>query len=981
MSTTKAHIAFACRDRFPPTLFIVLFALFCLGALSAKAEDQVVKIGVYENAPKIFTSESGSPAGIFIDIIEHIATQEGWELQYVSGTWGEGLDRLAKGEIDLMPDVAYNTARERLYAFHKTPVLSSWYQVYARKESKIRSLLDLNQKRILVLDRSVQQEAFIRLSQGFGLTCSLVSVPDYKTMFETVGRGDADAAITNRFYGVMHANKHGLENTAVLFEPSDLFYAASRDDTQGRAGQLLEIIDRHIEELKNNHQSIYYSSIKRWTSEEVRLKIPFILQVIAIGGAGLLLMSLGVSALLRHQVNVRTRELLQENAERQAAQQRFMDIIEFLADPTFVIDQDKKIIAWNRACEIMTGVKKEVLLGQNKYAYAESFVGERRPILIDLLDESIPEVEANYRYISRKHDKLYAESFIPHLRNGHGAYLLGVASPLYDQNGKRCGAIETIRDITEQKLVEEALRISEREYRELVMLANSIIMRWSPQGRITFLNEFGQRFFGYGLLEITGKHLVGTIVPAREGNGRDMHTLINEISYDPQKFERNINENILRNGKRVWIDWTNKVVLDEHGEIKEILSIGSDITDRKLAEEQVQRLHNDLQLHADTLEEQVAVRTAELAAINDEQRTIFESAGTGIVLLRDRVIMRCNRKMEEISGYSANELVGQSTRIWYPDEESYITGGKTGLSQLAKGETFRQEQQMVHKDGSLYWVRLSLRSFDRNNPFNGVVGIVEDITEERQAAEKLRKAMEDAQAADRIKSAFLATMSHELRTPLNSIIGFTGIMLQGLTGPLNHEQQKQMAMVQNSSRHLLSLINDVLDISKIEAGQLVLSSTSFDLRSSVDKIIGLVTPLAEKKDIELRIDLPDIPVTITTDERRLEQVFLNLMNNAIKFTEIGHVGVTLRSEKDYLLLTFTDTGIGIQQQDLANLFQPFRQIDSGLARKREGTGLGLSICKKILDLMDGSIEVHSQWGQGSTFIVRIPRQQEKVQHE
>jgi signal transduction histidine kinase len=150
-----------------------------------------------------------------------------------------------------------------------------------------------------------------------------------------------------------------------------------------------------------------------------------------------------------------------------------------------------------------------------------------------------------------------------------------------------------------------------------------------------------------------------------------------------------------------------------------------------------------------------------------------------------------------------------------------------------------------------------------------------------------------------------------------------------------------------------------------------------ELAAINDKIAGLVSPLAEKKNIELQISLSDIPVMITTDQRRLEQVILNLMNNAIKFTEIGHVGVTLRSEKKYFLLSFTDTGIGIQHQDLANLFQPFRQIDSGLARKREGTGLGLSICKKIVDLMGGSIEVQSQWGKGSIFIVRIPHQQEK----
>jgi len=239
---------------------------------------------------------------------------------------------------------------------------------------------------------------------------------------------------------------------------------------------------------------------------------------------------------------------------------------------------------------------------------------------------------------------------------------------------------------------------------------------------------------------------------------------------------------------------------------------------------------------------------------------------------------------------------------------------------------------------------------------------------------ELAAAMEKAQAADRIKSAFLAIMSHELRTPLNSIIGFTGILLQGLAGPLNPEQQKQLAMVQNSSRHLLALINDVLDISKIEAGQLVLTCTSFDLRPSVEKMVKLVLPLAEKKGIELRLDLPDIPMMLTTDQRRVEQVVLNLLSNGVKFTEKGQVRISCRLEDEQCILSVADTGIGMRPEELPNLFQPFHQIDTGLARKHEGTGLGLSICKKILDLMGGSIEVASQWGQGSTFTVRFPRQ-------
>ncbi|MBN1827939.1 MAG: PAS domain S-box protein [Deltaproteobacteria bacterium] len=1007
------------HGRFFFTSSIVLLIFFHFMIPSASADHRTVTIGIYENAPKIFISKSGKPAGIFIDIIEYIAESEGWRLRYMSGTWGEGLDRLEKGEIDLMPDVAYTAEREKVFAFHKVPVLSSWFQVYARKGSKIHSILDLGGKRIAVLERSVQQEAFVRLADSFGLHTTLISLPDYQILFERVARDEADAAITNRFYGLMHAKKFGLEDTAVIFNPSNLFFAAPK----GTHEQLLNAIDVHLTDLKKDTESIYYLSLKRWISEEVQFKVPAWLQMLALVLGVALLLSLVGSFLLKHQVSTRTQDLHKMNralrtlsecnqalvhstneaglldaicrivvdigdyrlawvgftqtdtdkticpvsqsgfetddikagnipqghaesirsltnntirtdrpcsarhiftnpdfeplrtealkwgyasalvlplraeeqtlgvltvcsvepdafetqevtqlteladnlafgivghrtrvareqaeVQQQAAQQRFVDIVEFLPDATFVVDEDKKIIAWNQACEAMTGVKKEALIGQGNYAYAEPFFGERRPILIDLLDLSMPEVEATYKYIKRQGDRIYGEFFIPCLRDGQGAHLWGVASPLYDQHGRRCGAIETIQDVTEQKSMEETLRASEQKYRELVTLANSIILRWSRDGRITFLNEFGQRFFGYAEKEILGRHVLETIVPEIDSSGRDLHLLMEEICADPQKHETNINENMRRNGERVWIDWRNKAVLDEQGQAREILSIGSDITDRKQAEEKIRRLNDDLRRNAEILEQRVAERTAEL------------------VIAKDR-----------------------------------------------------------------------------------------------------------AESADRIKSAFLATMSHELRTPLNSIIGFTGILLQGLAGPLNEEQRKQMTMVQGSSRHLLALINDVLDISKIEAGQMEISFTSFALRLSIEKTVKLVSPLAEKKGITLFLDIAEDVATVTTDQRRLEQILLNLLNNAVKFTEKGDVRISCRCDNDYYFLSVSDTGIGIQEEELQGLFQPFHQIDTGLSRKHEGTGLGLSICKKLLDMMGGTIGVESHWGQGSTFTVRFPR--------
>lgn len=247
---------------------------------------------------------------------------------------------------------------------------------------------------------------------------------------------------------------------------------------------------------------------------------------------------------------------------------------------------------------------------------------------------------------------------------------------------------------------------------------------------------------------------------------------------------------------------------------------------------------------------------------------------------------------------------------------------------------------------------------------------------ERRVLERtaeLSAAMERAQAADRIKSAFLATMSHELRTPLNSIIGFTGIMLQGLAGPLNEDQQKQLSMVQGSARHLLALINDVLDISKIEAGELTLSLTTFELGPSVEKLVKMAAPLAGKKGLSLTLDVADDVGMVTADQRRLEQVVLNLLNNAVKFTERGEVRVSCRGDADDWVISVADTGIGIDPQEIEEIFRPFHQLDTGITRKYEGTGLGLSISKRLVEMMGGAIEIQSRPGKGSTFTVRIPR--------
>lgn len=310
---------------------------------------------------------------------------------------------------------------------------------------------------------------------------------------------------------------------------------------------------------------------------------------------------------------------------------------------------------------------------------------------------------------------------------------------------------------------------------------------------------------------------------------------------------------------------------------------------------------------------------------------------------------------------------------------------------------YHGETRFDFPDGGYGWFDL------RTQPVpEGIIILSVDITERHEAERalhelnesleakvmertaELQDALVRAEAADRLKSAFLATMSHELRTPLNSIIGFTGIVLQGLAGPLTAEQAKQLGMVRGSARHLLELINEILDLSKIEAGQLEIRCEDFNPIESVERVASTIRPLADERGLSLEVTVADgVASQMRGDSRRVEQILLNLLNNAVKFTDSG--GVSIDASPDVIgggtsgsraatRFRIVDTGIGIRESDLDQLFLPFRQLDSGITRVHEGTGLGLAICRRLSDLLGGEIGASSEWGKGSVFTVVIPNQ-------
>jgi len=564
---------------------LLLYVSIC-GVAIAADDSVTVRVGIYENQPKIFTDDTGRASGFWPDIIEYIASQEGWKIEYIHGTWAECLERLKNNEIDIMPDIAYTEERSRLYDFSNEIVYTSWSIVYTRKGTDIQSILDLEGKNIAVLKGSVNvegPEGIKKLVESFNVNCTFTEVDSYTRVFELAKSGEVDAGVTSKDFGYQHETDFNLVKTAIIFQPSPLYFAFPKNSSL--TPYLIERIDHRMKELKQDYDSIYYQSLAKWFGEKHVEKsvIPMWLIWTLAGTGGIILLLVGGSLLLRSQVRSRTKELTDEISERKRAEEKL----------------------------------------------------------------------AKYRQ---------------HL----------------------------------EKLVE--------------------------------------------------------------------------------------------------------------------------------------------------------ARTAELAA-----------------------------------------------------------------------KTVEIEKANIH-----------------------------------------------LQEMDRLKSVFLASMSHELRTPLNSIIGFTGIMLQGMAGGLNDEQQKQLTIVKSNAHHLLNLINDVLDISKIEAGRVELSPEEFKIGDVIQDVIQTFSHMADEKGLRFVIEMPE-DIVLFSDKRRIKQVFMNLVSNAIKFTDHGTIKIAARITNDgNVEIRVRDTGMGIKEEDMSKLFEPFQQVDVSLRKRHEGTGLGLYLTKKLAELLGGDISAKSQYGQGSEFTFAIP---------
>lgn len=376
-----------------------------------------------------------------------------------------------------------------------------------------------------------------------------------------------------------------------------------------------------------------------------------------------------------------------------------------------------------------------------------------------------------------------------------------------------------------------------------------------------------------------------------------------------------------------------------------------------------------------------STRAGVLDRAEDILTSILNLATDGVIVTdADTKILVFSGGAEAIFGYTASEVIGRPVELLIPPEfrtvhRDHVAAFKA--RQVASSRMRGVVQTMgVHKTGALVPIEVDLSRLQGERG-EIITAIVRDVTERVEAERALSEAAMAAEAASRAKSEFLAAMSHEIRTPLNGILGMAQAMAQGDLSP---RQRDRLAIIRDSGEGLLQILNDLLDLSKIEAGKLTLEEAEFDLEDLLNGACAIFSPLAAQKGLEYGCALsPGARGRYIGDPLRLRQLLHNLISNAIKFTKSGRVDVSVTGESGRLLLTVTDTGIGISADRVARIFDTFEQADVSTMRQFGGTGLGLSICKQLVELMGGSIDVRSEEGKGSAFTVILPMKRAVVQ--
>ncbi len=599
-------------------------------------------------------------------------------------------------------------------------------------------------------------------------------------------------------------------------------------------------------------------------------------------------------------------------------------------------------------------------------------LGVTRDAIGKRITEVMPQIERywieNFGKVAQTGKPSYYENYLETTGRYYSTYAY---SPKHNQFAV------LVTDISERTIVESALRESEERYRTLTENTSDVVWALDPETmRFIYISPAVEKLRGFTPEEVMAQSLADAILPEYVEHTKEM-LRANVAEYLASEGEQIVSETIeleqpCKDGSSIWTEVVASCRRNASTGRLEVHGITRDISERKRAQEALER------------SEQKFSMTFHLTpdAVN-------------INRLSDGLYIDVNEGFTELTGYTHDDVAGKSSYdidIWcdLADRERLVSGLRTD------GAVNDLEAEFRRKDGSVTTGIMSARVMGIGGE-PCILSVTRDISERKRIEDDIRRLNTELEErvqerteeltvsneeliesnllleeATRAKSDFLASMSHELRTPLNSIIGFTGILLQGLAGPINEEQRVQLRMVSDSGRHLLSLIDDILDLSKIEAGVTTAKLEPVDVPALTSSIMELMRPLATAKEIELASTFEPDDLVIDSDPRLLNQVLINLVGNAVKFTDEGSVSVIVKRDDEGIAFAVSDTGRGIRPAALPHVMERFYQAESLVEAKHGGTGLGLAISVSLAEILGGSLTCESEFGVGSTFTLRIP---------